>query len=174
MRQIEKPGWHSRGYLPHFDASCVVQHIVLGAKADVNLSETSLANLIEDTLLHFDGARYDLQAWCITPDHIHIGVIFYPDHLMSKIVWAWKSWITNQHMKAKGEKAIIFELDYFDRYVRTLDHAEKLPSYIENNPVKAGLVRSACDWRWSSAWHKAQGWVPKLNNLTIFLAEGPR
>lgn len=174
MKHVTKPGWHARGYLPHFDAACVVQHIVLGAKADVNLNDASLAKLIEDTLLHFDGARYDLQAWCIMPDHVHIGVVFYPDQLMGKIVWAWKSWITNQHMKATGQKSIIFHLDYFDRYVRTLDQAERLPSYIEKNPVKAGLVLDAADWRWSSAWHKALGWLPNQERLPVLMPNGSR
>jgi REP element-mobilizing transposase RayT len=174
MNQITKPGWYARGYLPHFDANCVVQHIVLGAKADVNLSDMTLAKLIEDTLLHSDGTRYDLQAWCIMPDHVHIGILFYPEHLMGKTIWAWKSWITNQHMKAMGQRTTVFELDYFDRFVRTLEQAEKLPSYIENNPVKAGLVLNAADWRWSSAWHKARGWKPTIDRLPMFLPNKSR
>ena len=48
---LEKPGWHTRGYLPHYDANCVIQHIVLGGKAGVILNETELARLIETTLL---------------------------------------------------------------------------------------------------------------------------
>jgi putative transposase len=169
MAQIEKPGWHSRGYLPHFDANNLVQHIVLGGEVGVKLTEGTLAKLIEDTLLYFDGQRYDLQAWCIMPDHVHVGVVFYPDHLMGKVIWAWKSWITNRYMKAK-----IFEVDYFDRYVRTLNQAERLPNYIESNPVKAGLVLSAADWRWSSAWHRLQGWKPNHDNLPVFLPNGSR
>jgi hypothetical protein len=30
-------------------------------------------------------------------------------------------------------------------------------SYIDENPVKAGLVDRACDWRHGGAWHSRMG-----------------
>ena len=42
--------------------------------------------------------------------------------------------------------------DYFDRYVRNDEHLAAAMSYIEQNPVKAGLVNSANEWRWGSAF----------------------
>ena len=45
--------------------------------------------------------------------------------------------------------------DYFDRYVRDEIHLAATMSYIERNPVDAGLVRRADDWRWSGV----RGWV---------------
>ena len=41
--------------------------------------------------------------------------------------------------------------DYFDRYVRDAKHFANAIAYIENNPVKAGLVKTAREWRFSSA-----------------------
>jgi len=39
----------------------------------------------------------------------------------------------------------------FDRWIRSAEEFDHLASYVENNPVKAGLVSSPESWRWSSA-----------------------
>lgn len=174
MKDVQKPGWHTRGDLPHFDASCVLQHVVLSGKANVNLAHDPLAQLIEDTLRYHDGTKYDLQAWCIMPDHVHISLVFYPDQLMGKMIWTWKKWIVTRAKRFSNPLEHVFELDYFDRYIRTLEQAERLPGYIESNPFKAGFVLDAAEWRWSSAWHKAHGWRARANMLPMFLPVSSR
>ena len=48
-------------------------------------------------------------------------------------------------------------MEYFDRYIRDYDHFEKVVNYIHNNPVKAGLVKSPSEYRWSSAYDGGVG-----------------
>ena len=38
--------------------------------------------------------------------------------------------------------------DYFDRYVRDEAHLWAVMRYMEENPVKAGLVTFTREWRW--------------------------
>ena len=40
----------------------------------------------------------------------------------------------------------------YDRLVRDREEFESIWNYIEQNPVRAGLVREASEYRWSSAW----------------------
>jgi len=40
---------------------------------------------------------------------------------------------------------------YWDTYMRGNEHESRTRRYIENNPVKAGLVRTTTEWPWSSA-----------------------
>jgi putative transposase len=174
MESAEKPNWHARGYLPHCDINGLLQHVVLSGKAGIDLTQAELAPIIEETLLFHDGSKYDLQAWCIMPDHIHLGLVFYPNQLMGKMVWTWKKRIATQAKKLPRPMSYIFELDYFDRYVRNLDQAIRLPAYIENNPLKSGLVLDAWDWRWSSAWHRIRGWQPNQAHLPVFLPNSSR
>ena len=47
--------------------------------------------------------------------------------------------------------------DYFDRYIRDDNHLAAVTDYIECNPVKAGLARSADAWHWGSAFRKVKG-----------------
>jgi REP element-mobilizing transposase RayT len=41
--------------------------------------------------------------------------------------------------------------DYHDRYIRDQEHFLRAKAYVEENPVKAGLVAAAREWKWSSA-----------------------
>src|SRR5690349_12721800 len=36
------------------------------------LKEPGIASLVQDGLLHSDGARYKLSAWVVMPNHVHI------------------------------------------------------------------------------------------------------
>lgn len=53
----------------------------------------------------------------------------------------------------------LWQLEYWDRFIRDEKHFFTAKQYIENNPVKAGLVAKAEDWRWSSAWKGRKGGV---------------
>jgi putative transposase len=174
MEAVTKPNWHDRGYLPHFDPICAIQHVVLSGIKGVDLSRPELASLIQAAILHFDRERYCLQAWCIMPDHVHICLIFAPSQLMGATIRSWKSWITRQWQKRAGAGSKVFATDYFDRHSRDLNQANRLVGYIEDNAVSAGLVLDASEWRWSSAWHKARGWEPFKEWLPVFLPSGSR
>jgi len=56
-------------------------------------------------------------------------------------------------LQAKGR--FWFE-DYFDRYIRNAKHFENAVSYIENNPVRAGLCAFPGEWPFGSAWFRAR------------------
>jgi putative transposase len=201
MSKTEKPGWHNRGYLPHYDANTLVQHVVfrtlgslpsyvLERLAPPNVAATSAAlelaldqscydpifsvpanaDIMQAALRYFDGDRYDLQAWCIMPNHVHVVFVTNPDMLLGNIVKSWKRSVAWSINKARGQTGSVFAFDYFDRYMRNLRQAETAIHYVEVNPVKAGLCQNAADWPWSSAHHRAHGWRPKHNRLPLFLS----
>jgi REP element-mobilizing transposase RayT len=173
-------GWHSRGYLPHFDSPETVQFVtfrladslpqariealrsqpdavlLLDRELDVGLGEcwlryVEVAALVQGSLLHFDGQRYRLLAWCIMPNHVHVVVEPMDGHTLSNIVKSWKSFTSRQVNAHLGRTGAFWEADYFDRYMRNEDHLMRTIEYVENNPVKAGLVKEATEWPWSSA-----------------------
>jgi REP-associated tyrosine transposase len=173
-------GWHSRGYLPHFDSPETVQFVTFrladslprdriealrsmpdamlqaDQELDAGLGECWLHNakiaaLTQETLLHFDGERYRLLAWCIMPNHVHVVVETLEGHTLSAVAKSWKSFISRQANARLDRTGAFWEPDYFDRYMRNEDHLMRTIEYVENNPVKAGLVDKAVDWPWSSA-----------------------
>ena len=172
-------GWHSRGYLPHFDSPETVQFITfrlsdslppalrqppqtdetmtaLDAELDrgwgaCSLGLPSIAALVQNALLHFDGERYRLLSWCLMPNHVHVVAETIEGHSLNKIVQSWKSF-TARHANAELNRTGAFwHPDYFDRYMRHEAHLHRTIEYVEGNPVKAGLCAEASEWLWSSA-----------------------
>ncbi len=115
------------------------------------LRRTDIARLTENALLHFDGQRYGLLAWCIMPNHVHVMVETHEGFPMPVILHSWKSFIGNQANKLLERHGEFWQREYLDRYVRNAEHFAQAVAYIEENPVKAGLARVKTDWPWSSA-----------------------
>jgi len=113
-------GWHSRGYLPHFDSPETIQFVTfrladslpnsviesirfrdhalprLERELDAGLGtcwlrRPEIASLVEGALLHFDGERYRLLAWCLMPNHVHVVIEMLDGLSLSQIVGSWKS-----------------------------------------------------------------------------------
>lgn len=96
--------------------------------------------------------RHDTRclAWCLMDNHIHL--ILVPkseDGLRAPLASAHTNYaqFANRKLKVSGH---LFQ-GRFLSYPMDDAHLMVAARYIENNPVKAGLVSCAEDWRWSSA-----------------------
>ncbi|MFD1553698.1 hypothetical protein DNU06_10105 [Putridiphycobacter roseus] len=111
------------------------------------LAKKEMAQVMLDALLHHDGDKYDLLAWSIMPNHVHV-MIKTKDEL-PKIIQSWKSftgkWAIKHNKKYKlnlPDKADRFWMpEYWDRFIRDANHFNATVSYILNNPKKAGLPK---------------------------------
>jgi REP element-mobilizing transposase RayT len=132
------------------------------------------ARMVEEALLHFDGQRYRLLAWVIMPNHVHVLIEPLPGFDVGRIVQSWKSftarrinaWLAGPSdgpecragaRRSQGRQSMngrfrsLWQRDYWDRYIRNERHLQTAIRYIEGNPVAAGLVGAAENWRWGSA-----------------------
>jgi putative transposase len=177
---MQSKGWHSRGYLPHFDSPETVQFVtfrladslpkavvdalrmqddfirLIDERLDAGvgacwLGRTDITALVQEALLHFDGSRYRLLAWCLMPNHVHAIIEIVDDQSLTKIVRSWKSFTARRANEILNRTGPFWHPDYFDRYMWNEGHLERTIEYVESNPVKAGLVAAADGWRWSSA-----------------------
>ena len=173
-------GWHSRGYLPHFDSPETIQFVTFRlvdslpravaqelanrpdalAETDQRLDDClgacwlrrpEISAIVEDSLIHFDGERYRLLAWCIMPNHVHTVIEPMGDHGLGIIVQAWISFSAKQANRALNRQGPFWHKDYFDRFIRDEGHLGRTIAYIENNPVKAGLAVDPAAWLFGSA-----------------------
>jgi REP element-mobilizing transposase RayT len=117
-----------------------------------HLGREDTATIMQNALLHFDGTRYKLLAWCVMPNHVHVLSETVPGHPLPGVVHSWKSFTGTAINRVIGTSGTFWMPDYFDRFVRNQKHLESVIDYIENNPVKAGLVADPTEWRYSSAW----------------------
>lgn len=177
-------GWRTRGYLPHRDEARLIQHVVFGLQdafprlppstltdptkraiwADRQfdrgyglrlLSKPANAKAVEDCLVHGHGERYALAAWCVMPTHVHVVVEQFPQHTLSSVVQKWKSISAHAINKREGRSGVLWQREYFDRFMRSERQFEWTVAYVENNPVAAGLVEHPQEWQFSSAsWRR--------------------
>jgi REP element-mobilizing transposase RayT len=90
--------------------------------------------VVADALRHFDGERYELQAWCVMPNHVHV-LLYVPGLAkLDRIVHSWKSY--SAHRIGRG---VIWAREYFDHIVRGPTELERISEYIRANPSKAKL-----------------------------------
>ena len=114
------------------------------------LRQPEIAALVQENLLHFDGERYCLLAWVVMPNHVHtlIEILRTP---LAEILHGWKSFTGKAANRRLNRTGDFWQDEYFDRFIRDEEHFHKARRYIENNPVKAGLVKSPEEWIFGSA-----------------------
>jgi putative transposase len=116
------------------------------------LRDPRVARVVVEALEYGELVRqfYDLYAWVIMSNHVHL--IFQPQVEMAGIMRWLKGGTARQANRILGPTGKAFWRDEsFDHWIRTKEELRDLIFYVENNPVKAGLVGSACEWPWSSA-----------------------
>jgi len=121
------------------------------------LRDPKMAKMIEASLLSFDGQRYHLLAWAVTPNHVHVLVQPSTEWSIAKIVGSRKRFTAVkicEQLEATGQSrgGRVWHREYWDRYIRDGAHLAQAIEYIHQNPVKAGLCQRAEEWQWSSAF----------------------
>jgi REP element-mobilizing transposase RayT len=116
-----------------------------------HLQNPDIAQIVEEALLYFAGTRYVIHAWVVMPNHVH--ALFTParDWSLSGILQSWKSFTSKEANKLLERNGQFWQEDYFDRYIRDGSHFSDVLTYIERNPVKAGLCGTPEEWAFGSA-----------------------
>jgi REP element-mobilizing transposase RayT len=99
--------------------------------------------------------QFQLHAYVIMPNHVHLLIV--PRVPVTKIMRGIKGVSAHDANRILGQSGGAFWQDEsFDRWVRNEQEFGRILYYIECNPVRAGLVKRPNEWRWSSAWLRAQ------------------
>jgi putative DNA methylase len=136
--------------------SRVMRYVDLGMGSCL-LRKAGPARIVEDALLHFDGVRYGLLEWVVMPNHVHVLIEPACDTRLATVLHSWKSFTVHAINASVGRCGPLWEHEFYDRYIRDMEHLGRVKNYIEWNPAKAGLCKRPSDWRWSSAWRRGRG-----------------
>ncbi|MEX2317235.1 MAG: transposase [Pirellulales bacterium] len=98
-----------------------------------------------------------LLAFCLLPNHWHLVLWPRKDNDLSEYM----RWLTNTHTRrwhlAHGTAGTgpLYQGRFKSFPVEDDDHFYSVCRYAERNAVRANLAASIEEWRWGSAWHRA-------------------
>ncbi len=103
------------------------------------LKRPELAQIVADSLLHFDGQRYRLGDFIVMPNHVHLLAVFLTAEAMQAQCDSWLHFTALRFNQALDEQGKFWQQEPFDHLVRSPEQYDYLRQYIADNPHKAGL-----------------------------------
>ncbi len=108
---------------------------------DCELRAPQSRELVEGSLLHFHGQRYDLERFVIMPNHVHLLIQMRPGFPLRKQLTETMRY-TGRHVNAfLAQQGTFWQSEPFDHVVRSGEQFEYLQQYISENPQKAQLSK---------------------------------
>ncbi len=134
----------------------------INPKGACHLRKTDIADIIKERLHEYDNRYYDLIAFSIMPNHVHILIdtsVQLPSDYdgeppknykqVDQIMKLIKGGTASKANRILHRQGIFWQRESYDRYIRDSAHLDNVIHYILQNPVKAGLVKEAHDWEYS-------------------------
>jgi putative transposase len=136
-------------------------------------SNDRIKDLFVDHLVRVKSeTHFRLFAWVLMPEHAHLLVLPRLPEFPIKIVLInlkkpfakevlrrWRDLdapILERLSDANGCTRFWLKGGGYDRNVRSMEEYHEKIRYIEENPVRRGLVNNMDEWKWSSCWWRKQ------------------
>ena len=107
------------------------------------------AAVVAKALLHFDGVRYRLFAWCVMPNHVHAVFQPAPGWKIAQILHSWKSYTSRKIGETAGKSGAIWQREYYDHLIREGGDFDRVVRYVCGNPIKSVLK----SWKYVGQGH---------------------
>jgi REP element-mobilizing transposase RayT len=154
---------HLHGSLPHSQSPppakvsagqvfvWIDRYLDRGQQGPQFLGQEAVAKLVLAALM--SGVRlghYRLGPFMVMPNHLHVLLLpLVPPSRLLKSLKGFTARQANRLLGRTGEP--LWQKESYDHWVRSEFEWNRIAGYIEQNPVKAGLVARAEDYPWSSA-----------------------
>jgi putative transposase len=104
------------------------------------LRRPDCAEIVAETLRHFEGERDLMISFAVLPNHVHALFVQNSEWPLEKLLCSWKGFTARQVNKLLGRSGSFWQRDYFDRLIRNQEHLASCVRYIRRNPEKANLT----------------------------------
>jgi putative transposase len=95
-------------------------------------------------------AQVDVWVYCLMPNHVHLVVTPKTETSLREYFGEAHRRYTRRIHFREGWRGYLWQAR-FQSFVMDEQHLLAAVRYVEMNPVRAGLTRTASEWRWSSA-----------------------
>ncbi len=139
------------------------------------LKDARVARAVVGSLEFLAMQGHTIARWVIMPNHLHLLIAVHHGTALSSVIRSFKGFTAKTANEILGRSGTFWFPEFFDRYLRDAEHYSTVVRYIDQNPVRAGLVKDQADWRFSSA-----GWTPQheaalpMERQRSDLTHGPR
>ena len=137
---------------PRVDAPGAVHHVMIRGIERRRIFYDS--EDYEDFLTRLDRLVPELgfvvYTWVLMPNHAHVLLRHLDgrNHLLSGDLGRLKRFTGTRINAVLGNDGSFWQDENFDHWCRTPEEFDRVRHYVLQNPVRAGLVRSADEWPW--------------------------
>lgn len=103
------------------------------------MKEERIARIVADTIQHFAGEKYDLGAWCVMPNHVHMILAPKEGESLAEILHSIKRVSAREANRQLGREGLFWEKEFYDHRMRSEKEFVKQTAYVLGNPEAAGL-----------------------------------
>ena len=120
------------------------------------LNRPAEAAIVQAALHYADGVGYELLAYCLMPNHVHLVVHLPQDATTprARTLQRLKSHTARHLNRLRGGEGRVWQRESYDHRIRNARELAATIAYTLNNPVKACLVAEWQQWP-HSYWHEA-------------------
>ncbi len=109
------------------------------------LQEAPIATVVAEALHYRDQRAYDLLAFCIMPNHVHLVCTPLAQEdgtyrALPRILQSLKRHTARRANEILGRRGAFWQAESYDHVVRHENALTRIIAYVVNNPVKAGLA----------------------------------
>ena len=116
------------------------------------LQSEAMATLFIDTLFHYrDEGMYKLHAFAVMRDHFHALLTIEGKGTIERVIQKIKGGFSYRARAEFGCRGEIWQRGFTDERVWDAEQFLSVRQYIQENPVKKGMVAAAEDYPFSSA-----------------------
>lgn len=119
-----------------------VETVLDEGQGEAWMKQPGIAAVVRNAILHFAGDRYDLGAWCVMPNHVHMILSPREGHCLPDILHSIKRHSAREANKVLGRDGDFWQKESYDHIIRDTEDYQQQKRYILRNPDSAGLK----DW----------------------------
>lgn len=124
LKRFQNHVWHR--HLDDCHGSCLLRDAVVRQH-------------VANSILHFDGQRYDVERFVIMPNHVHVLIQMRAEFLLRKQFREIQRFSAREINRHLGRTGNLWQGEPFDHVVRSEAQFAYLQGYINDNPTKARL-----------------------------------
>ena len=124
MRKQTSKAWH---------------HALDRCHGDCVLRSPAIRRCVTEALRHGDGVRYDLEAFVVMPNHVHVLAGFADGGGVRRQCRDWKHYTATTINRALQRRGCFWQRESYDHLVRDPESLRRLRDYIAGNPRNARL-----------------------------------